>query len=167
MSDTLPALNQRLDALIHALAQEFAQNEHQIGKIQSDVLGLIDDSLATGSAHTWSIDKILLSIKQAVAGIQPGTPFDPTTINAQLAALQAMTIGENSNIAASVRTDIHQTFTVDQQTQALANIGADSSLTVSAKIASAISAIAPVVVFQDVDLAAQFTMAKAAASAPA
>ena len=69
MSDTLPALNQRLDALIHALAQEFAQNEHQIGKIQSDVLGLIDDSLATGSAHTWSIDKILLSIKQVMPSI--------------------------------------------------------------------------------------------------
>lgn len=108
----------------------------------------IDDGV-TGAASTWSSTKISSEISGAVSGLVDGAGAALDTLNELAAALGndpsfAATIA--TEIANRVRFDAAQVLTGPQQTQARANIGAQSAAAIGDP---------------DRDLVADYTAAKA------
>lgn len=89
---------------------------------------VIDDSAASGSASTYSIDKILALLngfKQDILGGVPLAAFDTLVeISTYLASDQTATSGLVTAMANRVSVDVAQSFTTEQQAQGRANIGA-------------------------------------------
>lgn len=111
-----------------------AINEVKSGLDTIDLTALIDDA-GTGTATTWSADKIAAQIDAAVAALVGGAPAALDTLNELATALA----GNDADIAAiltaqanRVAVDQVQSFSATQQAQARGNIGAASAADVTA-----------------------------------
>lgn len=95
-----------------------------------DPAGLIDDAETTATDKTWSIDKIVLEIGNAIGQITNGAPGALDTLDELASAL-----GDDANFAATVttalanrvRVDAAQSLTPAQQTQGRTNLGAQEA----------------------------------------
>jgi type VI protein secretion system component VasK len=90
----------------------------------------IDDAATSGADVTWSVDQIKVKIAAAIDALVDGAPGTLDTLNELAAALADSpdTIsGINTALGLRVRVDASQSFDSTQQTQARANIGAQSA----------------------------------------
>jgi hypothetical protein len=113
-----------------------ALNEVHASIAAIDSTGLLDDLAdSTVTNKTFSAQKILSLIASTVSGLVDSAPATLNTLNELAAAL-----GNDANFATSVaaaignrvRVDAAQSFTAGQQTQGRENIGAASTIAVSA-----------------------------------
>lgn len=90
----------------------------------------IDDAATSGADVTWSVDQIKAKIAAAKSELVDGAPGALDTLNELAAALADnpdVIAGINTSLGLRVRVDASQSFDGTQQTQARANIGAQSS----------------------------------------
>ncbi len=116
-------------ALGNAIALEKTNRENADAGLQNAIDAIIDDSLNSDLAKTWSIDKIKAELTTAIDNLINGAPGALDTLNELAQALEANDVDINAVLTAQanrVRVDAAQGLSEYQKVQGRENIGAAS-----------------------------------------